>query len=370
MRGSMRLGKLFGIPIWLHYSWFLIFAFFTISLSLSFRATYDWSTTVIWVVGVTTSLLLFGSVLTHELAHSLVSRRNGVPVKSITLFIFGGVARISRESSLPSAEFRMAIVGPLCSLTLAGLFALVWWPTRHISEPVAALAGWLARINASLAVFNMVPGFPLDGGRVLRSILWATTRSYRRATRIATRIGQGVAYLMILGGVALVLFGDWYSGMWLAFIGWFLDNAASTSYRQVMLRESLQGFSARDVMSQECPLVSSDLSLRQLVQMHVLPTGRRYFFIAEDNRLGGIMTMNDIKAVPESKWDSVTVGQAMTPTHKLQTAQPDDSALSVLDRMDEAEVNQMPVLENGRIVGIIVQEELLRFIRIRAELGI
>jgi len=370
VRGSIRLGKLFGIPIWLHYSWFLIFAFFTISLSLHFRDTYNWSEPLIWVVGVATSLLLFGSVLTHELAHSLISRRNGVPVKSITLFIFGGVARIGRESSLPSAEFKMAIAGPLCSLTLAGLFALIWWPTRHSIEPVAALAGWLAVINASLAVFNMIPGFPLDGGRVLRSIIWATTHSYRRATHIATRIGRGVAYLMILGGLAFILFGDWYSGIWLAFIGWFLDNAASTSYRQAELRQSLEGFNARDVMSRDCPLVPGNLSLRQLVQVHVLPTGRRCFFVADGDQLGGIMTMNDIKAVPESKWDSVTVGQAMTPAPKLQTAQLDDSALSVLDRMDEAEVNQMPVLENGRIVGIVVREELLRFFRTRAELGV
>jgi Zn-dependent protease len=370
VRGSIRLGKLFGIPIGLHYSWFLIFAFFTISLSLHFHDTYNWSEPVIWLVGVATSLLLFGSVLTHELAHSLISRRNGVPVKSITLFIFGGVARIGRESNLPSAEFKMAIAGPLCSLTLAGLFALLWWPARHSIEPVAALAGWLAVINASLAVFNMIPGFPLDGGRVLRSIIWATTHSYRRATQIATRIGRGVAYLLIMVGVVLVLLGDWYSGLWLAFIGWFLDSAASTSNRQAMLRESLQGFAARDVMSKECPLIPSDLSLRQLVQMHVLPTGRRCFFVAEGDQLGGIMTMNDIKAVPESKWDSVTVDQAMTPAPKLQTAQPDEIALSVLDRMDEAEVNQMPVLENGRIVGVIVREELLRFIRTRAELGV
>jgi len=370
VRGSIRLGKIFGIPIWLHYSWFLIFAFFTISMSLTFRDSYDWSTTLCWMLGAATSLLLFASVLTHELSHSIIAIRNGVPVKSITLFIFGGVARIGRESSQPSAEFRMAIAGPLCSLTLAGLFALIWWPTHHSNEPVGAVAAWLAWINGSLAVFNMIPGFPLDGGRVLRSILWATTHSYRRATHIATRIGKGVAYLMILGGVTLVFFGDWYSGLWLAFIGWFLGNAASTSDRQTMLRDSLQGFVARDVMSRECPLVSGDLSLRQLVQVHVLPTGRRCFFVAEGDHLSGIMTMNDIKAVPESQWDSVTVGQTMTPAPKLQTARPDDSALSVLDRMDEAELDQMPVLENGRLVGIIVRDEMLRLIQTRTELGV
>ena len=370
MRGSIRLGKIFGIPIGLHYSWFLIFAFFTISLSLTFRDTTDWSVAQCWSLGAATSLLLFVSVLTHELSHSIIAIRNGVPVKSITLFIFGGVARISRESSQPSAEFRMAIAGPLCSMVLAGFFALIWWPTHNSNDYVGELTGWLAGINASLAVFNLIPGFPLDGGRVLRSIIWAVTHSYRRATNIASKIGKGVAYLMILGGIVLLLFGNWYSGIWLAFIGWFLNNAAGTSNRQAELRDALKGFTARDVMSRECPLIPGDLSLRQLVQTHVLPTGRRCFFIADGDRLSGIITLNNVKAIPESKWDSITVSQAMTPASNVESAQPDDNALSVMDRMDEAEVDQMPVLENGQIVGIIIREELLRFIQTRAELGI
>ena len=370
MRGSVRLGKIFGIPIGLHYSWFLIFAFFTISLSLNFQDTKDWSAAHSWVLGAATSLLLFASVLTHELSHSVIAIRNGVPVKSITLFIFGGVARISRESSQPSAEFRMAIAGPLCSLTLAGLFALIWWPSHNSNDSVAELTAWLAGINASLAVFNLIPGFPLDGGRVLRSIIWAVTHNYRRATNIASKMGKGVAYLIILGGIFLFFIGDWYSGIWLAFIGWFLNNAASASNRQAEIRESLKGFSARDVMSRECPLVPGDLSLRQLVQTLVLPSGRRCFFIADGDRLVGIITLKDIKAIPESNWDSTTVSQVMTLATKLQTAQPDDNALSVMERMDEAELDQMPVLENGQIAGIIIRDELLRFIQTRAELGV
>lgn len=250
MRGSIRIGKIFGIPIGLHYSWFVIFGIVTFSLSYYiYPDSYPgWSNSMYWLIGIITSLLFFCSVLAHELSHSLVSRRNGVPIKSITLFIFGGVARISRESSRASGEFKMAIAGPLSSMVIAGIFTVIWLISRNSNEPVAALSSWLAYINGSLAVFNMIPGFPLDGGRVLRSILWGATRNYRRATRIATRIGQGVAYLMIIGGLVIAFKYDWLSGIWLAFIGWFLNNAATASFSQVTLREGLGNFTAGDVM--------------------------------------------------------------------------------------------------------------------------
>ncbi len=228
----------------------------------------------------------------------------------------------------------------------------------------------LATINGSLAVFNLIPGFPLDGGRVLRSIIWGVTKNFRRATSIASNIGKGVAFLMICGGIVLLFLGYWYNGIWLAFIGWFLNNAASTSYRQVEMRESIKGLYARDVMSRECPLIPPDLNLRQLVQTHVLPSGKRCFFIADGDHLGGIITLDDIKKVPESDWDYISVSQAMTPASKLQTTSLDVDALSVMERMDEAEIEQTPVLENGRIIGVIIREDLTRFIQTRTELGV
>jgi len=293
-----------------------------------------------------------------------------VPVKSITLFIFGGVARIGRESSKPSAEFRMAIAGPACSLLLAGLFTLIWWPTHNVNDSIGELTAWLGGINLSLAVFNLIPGFPLDGGRVLRSILWGATHNYRRATNIASKIGKIVAYLMVAGGVVFLIFGDWYSGIWLAFIGWFLNNAATTSNKQAEIRNSLNGLFAKDVMSRNCALIPNDLSLRQLVQTYIMPSGKRCFYIADGDRLGGIITLDDIKKVPESDWDSMNVIQTMTPVANLQTAQPDENALDVVERMDEAELERMPVLVNGQLVGVIERDELMQLLQTRADLGV
>ncbi|MFQ5827256.1 MAG: site-2 protease family protein, partial [Dehalococcoidia bacterium] len=208
MSYSFRLGRLFGIPIYLHISWFIIFALVTLSLSrIYFPSLYpNWSSGLYLIVGVATSLLFFASVVAHELTHSLVSRLNGIPVKSITLFIFGGVARITREAGKPMAELVMAAAGPASSLVIAGLFGLLWWLAGPHSEPISALAGWLGGINIALAVFNMIPGFPLDGGRVLRSLIWRLTGNYKRATRLASLAGRGVGYTLITVGILWAVF--------------------------------------------------------------------------------------------------------------------------------------------------------------------
>ncbi len=228
MGNAFNLGKLFGIQFKLHYTWFIIFVLITVSLSWQlFPIGYPgWTQLLYWAMGIVTSLLFFASILAHELAHSLVGRANNIPIKSITLFIFGGVAQMTREARSAGAELKMAAAGPACSLVIAGLFYLVWLFTQNTIEPVAAMAFQLAFINVALAAFNLIPGFPLDGGRVFRSILWQVTGNYKRSTRIATRVGQGTGYLFILGGILIVFlqpFGlGWFSGLWLAFIGWFL----------------------------------------------------------------------------------------------------------------------------------------------------
>ena len=272
MGSAFNLGRVFGIRFRLHYTWFIIFILITVSLSWQlFPSLYPgWSPLLHWVVGVVTSLLFFASVLAHELAHSLVGRANGIPIKSITLFIFGGVAQMTREATRAGAEFKMAVAGPACSLIIGGLFALLWWFTESVIEPVAAMAYWLAYINIALAIFNLIPGFPLDGGRVFRSLLWRVTGSYSRSSRIAIRVGQGVGYLFILGGILVAFlrpFGlDWFSGLWLAFIGWFLENAASASYRQFRWREGLQRFTVSQAMIADCPVISANTTVNQLVQ--------------------------------------------------------------------------------------------------------
>ena len=375
MSGAFNLGKLFGIQFRLHYTWFLIFVLLTTSLSLQyFPADYPgWSLVFYWAVGIATSLLFFASVVAHELAHSLVGRMNDIPVKSITLFIFGGIAQMAREVTRPSAEFKMAAAGPALSILLGGLFGLLWFFVRGVSEPLAAMAFWLAYVNLLLAAFNLFPGFPLDGGRVFRSILWHFTGNYQRSTRIATMVGRGAGYLFILVGILIVFlrpFGlNWFTGLWLAFIGWFLQNAASASYRQAQWQGALLGLTASEVMTSEYSMVPSSITVSDLVQRYVFPSGRYFFLVAEGDRLEGILTLANIKSTPRQGWSVTQVGEIMTPVDKLKVAHSNQSALSILEQMSESKINQMPVLNEGRVIGLITRDSLLRFLRIRSELG-
>jgi len=250
MGSVFNLGKLFGIESRLHFSWFIIFILVTLSLVYP-----DYSEWLRWVVGIVTSLLFFASVLAHELAHSLVGRANGIPVESITLFIFGGVAQMKREAVRPAAELKMAAAGPVSSLAIGSLFAALWLFLPNRAGPVGLMAQWLAVMNGVLAGFNLIPGFPLDGGRVFRSLLWRLTGSYRQSTRIATRVGQGIGYLFILAGISIIFvrpFGlSWFDGIWIVFIGWFLESAASASYREMRWHEPFDSLIGSDAMRSE-----------------------------------------------------------------------------------------------------------------------
>lgn len=364
--GGFNLGKIFGIQVRLHYTWFIIFLLVTFTL-----VNPHWSQWLSWVIGIITSLLFFASVLAHELAHSLVGRVNGIPVKSITLFIFGGVAQMTREATKASAELKMAAAGPACSLAIGGLFGLIWLLTRGVASSVAEMAGWLAIINVALAAFNLIPGFPLDGGRVFRSLLWRFSGNYKRSTQIATRLGQGIGYAFIAGGIAImVIFGEWLSGLWLAFIGWFLQSTASMSYRQAQWREAIHGLIASQMMTSDYAIVPPDITVNQLVQEHILPKGHHLFLVAEENRFKGILTLQNIKPVPQSKWDMTQVEKIMVPADRLKVASPEQDALSIVEQMDENEINLIPVVSEGRVIGLITRDNLLRFIRTRAELGI
>ncbi|MGB2800075.1 MAG: site-2 protease family protein [Dehalococcoidia bacterium] len=365
MGRSIQLGKLFGIPFKLHYSWFLIFIFITVILSYAYypEVTDDsWSTAAYWVLGVLTSLLFFASVVIHELSHSAVAIRAGMPVKSITLFFFGGVAQITREATKPTIELKMAIAGPLASITLAGLYYGIFWISSGFNEYLAVVCWWLALINGVLAVFNMIPGFPLDGGRVFRSIVWLVTGNYMRATRIATMAGRGVAYLFILGGIVLLFLPQWlFNGLWFLFLGFLLYSAATTSYRQAVLLDALRGFTAQDVMTRDPPLVPRNLTIRELIQRRFLPTSSQFFLVVEGESVGGLLTLRRIKGIPKEEWDIITTGQAMTPVEKLKTVRPSDDALGVLQRMDEENLNEIAVAGGGKVIGVVVRENLIRF---------
>ena len=237
MGSAFNLGKLFGIQFRLHFSWFVIFILVTV-----FLVYPDYSQWLYWVIAIITSLLFFASVVAHELAHSLVGRANGIPIESITLFIFGGVAQMTKEATRPGAELKMAIAGPACSLLIGVFFGVIFLVTRNLIGPAAVMVFWLAIMNVVLAVFNLIPGFPLDGGRVFRALLWHFTGDYGLSTRIATRVGQGIGYLFILGGISIIIlrpFGlSWFDGIWLVFIGLFLGSVALASYRQLRWQES------------------------------------------------------------------------------------------------------------------------------------
>ena len=375
IRNALRLGKIFGIEIGLDYSWFVVFALVTWTLSaFVFPSFYPaWPLATYWLTGLLASLLFFASVLAHELAHSVVALRTGLPVRSITLFIFGGVAQIAREPSRPAQEFLIAIAGPIMSISLGlffGLFALV----AHPGSPLAALSGWLSRINFLLALFNLLPGFPMDGGRVLRALLWRATGDLLRATRVASWTGRGIAYLIMLAGVLMAfLLGDWLSGLWFVFIGLFLDNAATSSYQQLALREMLHHHTARELLALQRELLSvpPELTLEQLVREYILTTGKRCFpVVGPYGRLLGIVTLHHVKEIPQEAWPAVTVAEVMTPVERAIKVSPDEPLDKLLEQMSVDGVNQVLVVQDGRLVGLISRDQLVEFIKTRAELGI
>jgi len=295
--------------------------------------------------------------------------RNNIAVKEITLFVFGGVSQITKEATHPRAELLIAIVGPLTSLALAGIFYglhLLLAETQHILA--ASLMQWLALINAILAVFNLIPGFPLDGGRIFRALVWHRTHDYHRATRIATKVGQGIAYAFIAGGIVLIFaLQSWFNGLWLIFIGWFLRDAARDSYQQVLLRDALIGITARQGTDFGCPLISPDLNLTELVQQYILPTGRSCFLISWGAELEGMVTLQQVKKVPRTRWAITSVQDIMTPASKLKVAYADQDILSVLQEMDGESANHIPVMEDGKVIGIINREDIGRLMRTRAD---
>jgi Zn-dependent protease len=322
-----------------------------------------------WVMGLIATVLFFGSVLLHELGHAVLALREGVPVKKITLFIFGGLAQITREPRTPGAEFRIAIAGPLVSLALAAFFGVLWLTDQAIPY-LAAPSMWLARLNLILAVFNMIPGFPLDGGRVLRAIIWARSGSMAKATRAAATVGQLVAFGFIGIGVFTIFSGNFFNGIWLAFIGWFLQNAAASSVTQSKIQEALRDVSVEQVMQRDFIRLPGLLSLRQVVDNYVLGDGRKTFFVDEEGRAEGMLTLGEISRIPQRMWAFTRADKAMVPLNRLIQVQSDMPLQEALQEMEQAELAQVPVVNEGDLVGVLSREDVVNHIRLRAELGI
>jgi Zn-dependent protease len=366
---SVKLTKIRGIDVGVHYSWFIVFALITFSLTARFASEHPhWTAMEHYVVGILTSVLFFVSILLHELAHSLVALAKGLPVRAITLFVFGGVAQIGREPDRPLTEFQIAIAGPIASALLAVGFGTVEYLAGDQFERLSALAGWLSSINVMLALFNLVPGFPLDGGRIFRAALWHMTGSLTKATRIAAGTGQGIGYVLIFFGIVTGFTANWFSGLWLAFIGWFLMNAAQESVVQVSVRSALSGLMVEDVMSRDCPVVPVRMALAELVREHILKTGQRCFIVVDGNRLEGLVTLHQIKAVPHEHWAQVSVGEAMTPVSQLRIVAPNQPLLDVLQILETRDINQVPVVAGDRLLGMITRDHLLRVLALKMEL--
>jgi Zn-dependent protease/CBS domain-containing protein len=376
MGGSgITFGKIWGIRLRLNPSWFIIFILITWALAGSWFPTKypDWSLTEKILAGVLTSLLFFASVLVHELMHSYVAQHEGTEVKSITLFIFGGVSEISGEPKKASDEFSMAIAGPLTSLIIGGILMGIWAALRNdaagAGQFVAAVTYWLGIINISLGAFNLIPGFPLDGGRVFRSILWGRSGDLRSATRTASQVGRVVAYIFIFIGIFLFFSGNWLNGVWLVLIGWFLDNAAVGSYRQVQLNDLLKGHKVSEAMLGDCVSVAPGLTADHIINEYALTKGQQCFPVMEGEKLEGIVSFDSLRSVAKEARRDKTSAQIMTPMEKMKTVQPTDDLSKVLAIMTEGDVGQVPVVQNDKMVGLVSRERLLSFIDLQANLG-
>jgi Zn-dependent protease/predicted transcriptional regulator len=374
MRSNIKLGKISGIEIGLHYSWFIIAALIVFSLGEHFRhVNPNWGTGQVWITALLTAVLFFVSLLLHELSHSLVAQARGLKVKAITLFALGGVSQIEGDATDAKTEFWVAIAGPIASLIigfgcLAMASGLGWHRPAEPRTAMTAVLVWLGYINVALAVFNMIPGFPLDGGRVLRSIVWAITKSADRSTRIAARIGQVVAFLFILDGIWQFFSGAGFGGLWIAFIGWFLMDAAQASYGQAEITAAFQGVRVSSVMSRDCVSVNRAMSLQEFVDTYLLTTGQRCYAVEDRGHLVGLITPRDVGAIPRELWDKTTVRDAMRPLEKLHIITPDTQVLDALKLMAGNDVNQLPVVANGTLQGVVSRSQLMQLLQARSEL--
>ncbi len=363
MNSGIRIARIWGIPIRLHLSWFLILALVTWSLAIGvFSGRYtDLSNRSVWLLAAITSLFFAASVLMHELGHALVALRDGVPVRSITLFFFGGMAQISREPGTPGSEFRIAIVGPLTSLALAALFGLLYLLVRPFPA-LAAPSAWLARINLMLGLFNLIPGFPLDGGRVLRAAIWRITGDPLRSTRITAIIGRLLAFGFILSGILIAANRQIVTGVWLLLIGWFLQNSASGVYNQARLYHFLRGKSVSQIMGPRPGLVPPQMTLERLVDERVIRLGE-FVFQVEGGRPESILTLSEIKNIPQKNWPSVTVGQALALRRPFIAVRPEMDLVEAMMRMDDHRTAQVPVMVGEEILGVLTREQVWSYVR-------
>ncbi|HZQ37905.1 MAG TPA: site-2 protease family protein [Dehalococcoidia bacterium] len=373
-RGAFRIGRLFGVEILAHWSWPIVIALLTWSLQAGFLpAAYpQWTVQQRWAVGLLTSLLLFGSVLLHELAHALVARRRGYRAERIVLYLFGGGTELTDEPRRPRDEFWIAAAGPLTSIAAIVAFSALWLCGRVLDlQPLYPLAGYLALMNALLAAFNLLPGLPLDGGRMLRALLWSGRRSRLQATHTASIGGRIIAALLFGVGILRVLGGD-VGGLWFALIGWFLWEAAQSSYRRLLVESALGALPVSALTDRDVPRLPPDLPLRRFVDEYVLGRQVQAAFVAptDDADVLGLITLTDLRRVPPDQWDEVSVYRAMTPRDRLIATTPESEALAALETMAAHQVRQLPVFQGRTALGLVTLTALAQAIQLRRTLPV
>ncbi len=369
MRSSIKLGRIAGIQVGIHYTWLLAFALVSWSLADGyFPQNYrGWTVLTYWLAGVVAALVLFLSVLVHELSHSFVALARGQGVHSITLFIFGGVSNITGEMKGAVDEFLISVVGPVTSVVLAAVFWLIGRVLPDQASPAAAIVGYLAFVNLLLGGFNLIPGFPLDGGRVFRSILWGITHDQRRATQIASYVGQTVGMAMVVWGLLRVLDRDVFGGLWTAFIGWFLNSAAEGARQDQAVQQTLVGVPVEQIMDPDPPLASPEMPIAEFVAEWVLRHGQRAVLVRHAGEIQGIVTLSDIKDVPPDAWAATPVSTVMTrPPLRTVSARADLSV--ALKDLGEGALDQVPVVDDaGHTVGLLSRAAVLRYLHLQDE---
>ncbi|MFQ5464547.1 MAG: site-2 protease family protein [Thermodesulfobacteriota bacterium] len=368
---GIKLFRVLGIQISVDYTWFIIFIFFAWTLAYGYFPYMNpgLDRRVYLGMGFFSSLALFACVLIHELSHSYTSNRLGLEIKEITLFIFGGVAQLTREPDRASDELKIAVAGPIASGVLAGLFYVAWRlidPEAHVVA--SAIVKYLAIINLVLLIFNLIPGFPLDGGRVLRAIWWWKTGDFERATRLTSRIGKLFALFLIITGFMRIFTGNFIGGLWSVLIGVFLQQAAESGYRQVVMKLALEGVKVRDIMARDVVSMDASETVATAVERYFLPHHYVSFPVLSDSRVVGLLTLNNVRAVPKDEWETTSVRDVMHGIEATDVLSPDDAAEGVLGRMTGDNLGRFPVVEDGELKGIVTRRDIMRVMQFKTEL--
>jgi len=365
--GSLKIATIMGIPIRVHFSWLIIFGLITWSLSTFYfpKAAPKLPGLSYWISGITAALLLFVSVALHELSHSFIAMRYGQSIVSITLFIFGGVAQMKGEPDHPMAEFKMAIAGPLSSFLLSGIFFVFY--NMVTGQVEKALFQYLSYINLVVAVFNLIPGFPMDGGRVVRAYLWKKTNDFYYATRKASNYGQKIALFFITFGLFSIFVG-FPGGLWLMLIGWFLHTASQTSYQQASLQETLSRVKVKDIMVRDIVFIPQDTTVDAAVNEYFLKYGYGGFPVVEGGNFLGFLTLKDIRNVRKERWKETRVSEIFTPHDKRWELSQNESAIKSLELMISEDTGRLPVTEEGKLIGLITRNGIARYVKIMSEI--